>query len=192
MLRTILAQTCAVFLFTAGCDEPFPSAQEPENVLRVEATAHVPDTVTAILDPLFGKWSFINQLSISVQITNTYDNLLQGEAHPEGRVDIQAFTPSAAVIVQEMGRGQLRKPPIFGGAISLPPDSSAEFQVLWIPMGPDERPVWEGGSFVPGSEPGVRFYGPIEFAVKGEVRLFERIQPVQIPEHRFTLFIKTM
>jgi len=169
-----------------GCDEPFPSMKQPENVLSVETEIKVPDTLSCYRSET-GEWYSNEPLIIIIRVINTYDDLLQGEASVEGHADLQAFGTVPRIVVVPFSLGALRKPPVFAKNIALAPDSSAEFQMLWLPIATDDQPVWEGSPYV--TQPsGAKLYGPIEFLLQGEVRLFARIQPIKFSGTRFSMY----
>jgi hypothetical protein len=173
----------------SGCDEPFPSMKQPENVLSVETAVKVPDTVSCYQDNTTGGWYFNDQLIIIIRAINKYDDLLQGEASIEGHADLQAFGTVSRIVVVPFSLGALRKPPVFANNIALAPDSAAEFQILWLPIGSDNMPVWYGSPSVTLSN-GTKLYGPIEFLLSGEVRLFARIQSLKFSGMRFSMYFK--
>jgi hypothetical protein len=187
--RFLLTAVFAVIITAIGSDEPFPSAEQPVDVLSIETAIKGPDTLFCEYDNFAKAWSFGAPLIAIVRVINKYDNLLQGEARAEGHIDFQSFGASPKLIVIPFSHGSLRKPPIFAGNIALAPDSAAEFQTLWIPFATDGKVIWEGNPYVtlPTKE---KLYGPIPFLFIGEVRLFDKIQPMKIPETRFSMYFK--
>ncbi|HCV43226.1 MAG TPA: hypothetical protein DGH68_07055 [Bacteroidetes bacterium] len=173
---------------TPGCKEEFPPYEEPQDVLQGEISKSSPDTLEGYWDPLVQQY-FINTPAIlHATIRNVYDNLLQGEAHVEGQIVIQSFGAAPRTFLVPLSTGDLRKPPVFQGNIALPPDSAAEFSVLWLPISTDGHYAFVGyPHYVQG---GAEYYGPIGFLASAEVQLFQRVQPIRFGQLQFQLVFK--
>jgi hypothetical protein len=183
------------FLFIAylsislpSCDEPFPDYSQPQDVLSGEISIEADDTVTVY--EIEGGYSVSGALIMNVTVTNTHDDLLQGEALVDGLVTVQSFSEIPRALVVPLTTGTLRTPPVFQGNIALGPGASAEFSTLWIPFTDDGTIVFEGLPFV--QDGGAKIYGPIDFLPSVEVQIFERVQPMQFSGEMFTITFRVL
>jgi hypothetical protein len=189
-LQTILHSGVLILLsvFLTFCDEEFPTATTPENVLVGGLTIDSPDTVALHYDEGTHQYFLNSVLFFNVDVTNVYQNLLSGDALVNGTITIQSFGEIPRVLVVPLTTGNLVQPPVFHRTISLAPGKKAEFTSRWIPYATDGNIVFEGlPSTVVGS---ARYYGPITFLASAEVQLFERVQPIKFGHLEFRLVFR--
>lgn len=172
----------------AGCDEAFPPYTTPENVLEGWMSIRGGDTVSVFYFPATEQYIVTAGAPIEVFLRNTYDDLLQGEAFIGERLTIQSFGANPEVIVVPITLGHLRTPSVFRGSIAIRPEDTARFQIPWLPVNKANRPIYLGMPFT--VKDSVKVYGPVEFIVDGEVRLFERVQSVDVQRLRFNLYFR--
>lgn len=170
-------------LCVPACEEPFPPYTEPTDVLAGSIVLSAPDTIRLSYDPQLG-FFLSSILKFDVNVTNTYNNLLQGDAQVEGRILAQSLASVPRTCLVELTPGDLRSPPIFGGTIAVPPGESATFSVFWYPKGTDGRMVFEGLPYT--VTPEGSCFGPIPFEVEVRVQIFERVQPIAFRGAPFT------
>ena len=166
-------------IFFLSCDEPFPAYQEPVDVLQGSIEVVAPDTINVVYDPQSGQWFVNTPLIVNVLVTNSHDDLLQGEALVNGLITIQSFSAIPRTIVVPLSTGSLLQPPVFQGNIAIAPGTSAEFSTLVVPIATDGKMVFEG---LPGP-----IFGPIDFIATAEVQIFDHIQPIKIPGYSFVI-----
>lgn len=178
----------ALSLAGLTCDEPFPVYEEPENVLSAELVLTSPDTTTIVRD---SSGSLLGQepLMVVLRVTNRFNQLLQGEALISGRVNIVMTSPVVRVFETEpLLQSMLARPPVFQQTIALPPGESAEFRLSWIPRG---LPFFlEGVPFTETMLPDstiVQRFSAVTFHAEGDVRIFERVQHMEIPAAEFSV-----
>lgn len=184
--RSAILSACIVLcsLCVPACEEPFPPYTEPTDVLAGSVVLSAPDTVRLSYDPNSGIFFLSSILKFDVNVTNTYDNLLQGDAQVEGRILAQSLASVARTCLVELTPGDLRTPPIFGGTIAVPPGESATFSVFWYPKGTDGKMVFEGLPYT--VTPEGSCFGPIPFEVDVRVQIFERVQQITFRGEPFT------
>jgi len=186
--RTRQAYFALLPLLFLSCDEPFPDYSEPQNVLSGEISIIAPDTV--IVYKTKSGYSVNTPLIMNVTITNSHDDLLQGEALVDGLVTVQSFSEIPRALTVQLTTGNLLAPPVFQRNIALGPGASAQFSTLWIPFGIDDKIVYDGLPYVQSASG--RIYGPIDFAPAIEVQLFERVQPIKFDGAMFTLTFREL
>jgi hypothetical protein len=187
-IRTLQWLLPVLGILNISCDEVFPLYTEPTNVLSTELSIGKPDTLTVFYDGLSDSYSTSPALTMSIKVTNVYDDLLQGDAFIGDRLVLQAFGTTPEVIIVPITLGSLRFPSVFRGTIALPPKKSADFQVPFLPVPKNNRPVYRGMSYI--ALDSAKLYGPIEFIANAEIRLFQRVQSIRSNEYRFKLYFK--
>jgi hypothetical protein len=171
-----------------GCEEEFPPYEEPKNVLAGEVSVDAPDTVEGAYDQMSKQYFLNTPIILKAKLTNTYDNLLQGAALVDGTITIQSFCAVPRVCLVKLTTGDMRKPPVFQGAIALGPGTSADFSVIWLPIATDNKYVFEDIPYtLVGND---RFYSPITFIAVADVQIFERVQPIRFGNLEFTVVFK--
>ncbi len=175
-------------LLACGCEEEFPPYTEPENVLRAELVMQSPDTVLLYRDGVTGNYYLSTPMTFRVIVTNTYQDLLQGEARVGEQIVAQSFATVQRTMVVPLTLGSLLRPPVFQNTVALAPQSDAEFSLLWLPIGTDGRWVFEGNPFV--NLGGDQLYGPISFLASADAQIFSRVQPVRTPQIAFTKYFR--
>jgi len=176
LVRSLALVAAAASLLIAGCDEPFPEYREPQDVLLGEISFDAPDTVDVWIDPLTGGYFFQDLMTLRVTVTNVHDDLLEGDAHIDGRITVQSFAQIPRVLVVPLTIGTLRQPPLFQGRLALPPARSAEFTILWLPVALDGDYVFDDLPFT--LIDGAKVYEPIAMRATVRVQLYELIQPM--------------
>lgn len=171
-------------LNVGACDEPFPPYEEPTDVLAGSIVLTAPDTIRATYDPVSGLFFLSSIVKFDLNITNAYDNLLQGDAQIEGRILVQSLAAIARTSIVEVTAGDLRTPPILSGTIAVPPGKAAGFSAFWYPEGTDGKMVFEGLPSTP--TPDGNCFGPIPFEVEVRMQIFERVQPIAFRGAPFT------
>ncbi|MFA6468512.1 MAG: hypothetical protein WCW35_06410 [Bacteroidota bacterium] len=146
------------------------------------------DTVVIYYYEAADYYSTNSTITLDIDVINTYDDLLQGEALIGDRVTLQSFGKTPAVIVIPLTLGTLRSPSVFRGSIALAPQDTARFKLGFLPLDKNHQPVYIGSSYVQIDT--ARIYGPIEFIASADIRLFERVQSFHISNHRFKVYFK--
>ena len=187
ILMTLGVAVCGL-LFISSCDEPFPPYSVPQNVLSGNFKITNLDTVVVYYEEEYDYYYTGSSISLDINVVNTYDDLLQGEALIGDRITLQAFGKKPAVIVIPLTLGSLRTPSVFRGALALPPHDTARFSLAFLPLDKNHRPVYVGSSFV--TEDSAKIYGPIEFIASADIRLFERVQSFSISNFKFQVYFK--
>jgi hypothetical protein len=188
MTITLKYLSVLALLSLGACKEDFPPYEEPQNVLMGSLATSAPDTIEGAADPNTGQYYLNTPIILNVLMKNTYDNLLQGTALVKGRLVIQTFSAVPRTCVVTLSTGDLRRPPVFQGNIAIAPDSTALFSLIWVPIGTDNKYVFEG---VPYTLIGnTRFYAPITFLAQAEVQLFERVQAIRFGNLEFKVVFK--
>lgn len=185
---TVLLVFMVLLVVMAGCDETFPPYTTPENVLEGWMSGRSGDTVSVFYFPATDGYFVTSGSPIEVFLRNAYDDLLQGEAAIGERLTIQSFGANPEVIVVPINLGNLRTPSVFRGNVAIRPGDTARFQVPWLPVNKANRPIYLGMPFT--VKDSTKVYGPVEFIVDGEVRLFERVQSVVVQRLRFKLYFR--
>ena len=176
------------FIFISGCDEVFPPYSTPENVLVGSMKTIDRDTVVMYYHPQ-GDFYYTNSaVTLNISVVNVYDDLLQGYASIGERITLQSFGPTPNVIVVPVILGNLLFPSVFQGTIALRPLDTALFQIKWLPIDKNNRPVYIGAPFT--QVDSAKVFGPIEFVVDGDIRLFERVQSISLDRYRFSMYFK--
>lgn len=176
------------FIFITGCDEVFPPYSTPENVLVGSMKTFDRDTVVMYYHPQ-GDFYYTNSaVTLNISVVNTYDDLLQGDAAIGDRITLQSFGPTPNVIVVPVTLGNLLFPSVFQGTIAMRPRDTAQFQIKWLPIDKNNRPVYIGAPFT--QVDSAKVFGPIEFVVDGDIRLFERVQSISLDRYRFSMYFK--
>ncbi len=188
MKNIAFAFTLVIVILVSGCDEVFPPYTTPENVLVCSFPNAVLDTINITYYSDAGYYSAGSVVTLKIDVVNTYDDLLQGDAAIGDRVTIQSFGPSPGVIVVPITLGNLRSPPVFRGTIALRPKDTAHFEIKWLPIDKNGRPAYVGMNY--SQVDSARVYGPIECIAFADIRLFERVQAVATENYRFKLYFK--
>lgn len=173
-----------------ACKEPFPSYQEPVDVLVGEVTLSAPDTVDVYYNGITQGYYLNSVMVLKVVVTNVHDDLLQGLALVGGRITLQSFGEVPRILVVPLSASNLRTPPLFGGNLALGPGRKAEFTELWLPYSTDSHIVFEGVSYTVVN--GDRVYGPIDFIAFSDVQIFERVQPIRTSPLQFRLVFRVV
>jgi hypothetical protein len=168
-----------------ACDEPFPPYDEPANVLTGNLSLTSPDTALVTVDQTGTYLSSL--MRFDVNVINSYDNLLQGEARVNGQIVVQSFGNIPRTCLLPLTQGNLGRPPVFQGNIALGPDSSADFSAFWFPLATDGKMVWED---LPHTGGNPSYYGPIRFIASAEVQIFDRIQAIRFGQLEFEIVFK--
>ena len=176
------------FIFISGCDEVFPPYSTPDNVLVASVKTIDLDTVVMYYRPMFDFYYTNAAVTLNISVVNTYDDLLQGDAAIGDRITLQSFGPTPNVIVVPVILGNLLFPSVFQGTIAMRPLDTALFQIKWLPIDKNNRPVYIGASFT--QVDSAKVFGPIEFVVDGDIRLFERVQSISLDRYRFSMYFK--
>ena len=189
MIGKNAAVLLSVLLFLClSCRETLPPRTEPAEVLVGAITIGELDTVEVQYDAKRDKYTLNASFPLKITLQNVYDDLLQGKAKVDGKVVFQTFGRIPNIITVPITLGNLMVPPVFRGDVALPPKKTAEYDILWIPVGDNQKVVYLGCPSVPVDS--ALLYGPVELIATAEVSLFERVQPIKIPGRRFTLLFK--
>jgi len=176
--------TLVLMLVLASCAEPFPSYQEPQSVLQAHLSVTVIDTIEAVRDSETGQWYLVSSPFVfTVTVSNTHDDLLAGEAQIEGSIFVTAFTQTPKGFSLELVLGNLVAPQVVDGEIALAPGEEALLRAF-------AHPILADGTLLIEGEPGGPIYGPISCLASGSMRIFGRIQPIQIPQTDFSVVFK--
>ena len=178
----------ATLMINSSCDEVFPPYSIPQNVLSGSIHINDLDTVTVYYNKSTDYYYTNNSLTLNIDVVNTYDDLLQGDAMIGDRLTLQAFGKRPAVIVIPLTLGSLRFPSVFRGTLALSPHDTAKFRIAFLPIDKNNIPVYFGGDYV--QVDSFRVYGPIEFIANADIRLFERVQSIFTGNYRFSVFFK--
>jgi hypothetical protein len=179
--------TVVIIVLTYGCDEVLPPYAIPENVLVCSFENKNLDTV--ILNYFESNSTYsAGSSTFKINVVNTYDNLLQGDAEIGDRITIQSFGPSPSVMVVPITLGSLRSPPVFRGTIAMRPNDTAHFEIKWLPIDNKGKPAYIGLNY--SQVDSAKVYGPVEFIAIADVRLFERVQAISSENYRFKLYFK--
>jgi hypothetical protein len=181
---SVMIITAISLTLLVSCSEEFPPYDEPTNVLAGEISVTAADTIDAYFDTQSGQWYLSTPVILSIDITNTYDNLLQGAARVNGMVTIQSFADIPRTMVVQLTLGNLRTPAVFHGDLGLAPGAKAQFSELWLPYCVDGTFVLDGLPYI--TIDADRIYGPITFICSAQVQLFERVQPIRFGDFTFT------
>jgi hypothetical protein len=126
-------------------------------------------------------------VGISLFVRNDYAQLLQGEALVTGKLNISMVAPAIRIFpTTTLSQSNVVRPSVVQNTLALTPGDSAEMRIRWLPSG---REFFLDG--VPYSEvikadsTIIRTYSPVRFHVDGEVRLFERVQPIGVTPMEF-------
>ncbi len=174
--------------FLASCDELFPPYETPQNVLAGSISVRTADTVSVFYYAAVDYYVSNTVVTLDIDVVNTYDDLLQGDAHIGDRLTIQGFGPNPSVIVVPITLGSLRSPSVFRGTVALPPKDTARFRIPFVPMDKNNRPAYVGMPFV--IVDSSKIYGPVEYIASADIRLFERVQSFEVKNFRFQLYFK--
>jgi hypothetical protein len=187
-MRRLLAAIC-VCMVALACDEPFPTYQEPTDVLAASVMSEGSDTLLITADTT-GVVVWCEPLLLSVIVRNTYAQLLEGEALVDGSVNVTMTAPLARVFgTMRIEPFHLVRPPVLSGNMALAPADTALFSMRYLP--PTGDTFFLDG--VPYEETMLadstirRVYTPVTFQVDCEVRVFERVQPVRAPAYVLTV-----
>jgi hypothetical protein len=172
-----------------ACDEPFPTYQEPTDVLAASVQSESGDTLLITADTT-GVVVWTEPLLLSVSVLNTYTQLLEGEALVEGSVNVTMTAPLARVFrTTRIEPYHLVRPPVLSGNMALAPADTALFSMRYLPSSgnafllegvPYQETVLEDSTIR-------RLYAPVTFQVDCDVRVFERVQPVRAPAYTLTV-----
>lgn len=164
-----------------ACDEPFPEYEEPQDVLSASMVCTSADTLYMVQDSAkTGLGS--DPIGISLFVRNDYTQLLQGEALITGKLNFTMVAPMVRVFSTfPLGQSHVVRPSVAQNTIALTPGDTAELRIRWLPGGRtfflDGVPYTE---VVKEDSTVVRTYSEVRFHVDGEIRLFERVQPVTV------------
>ena len=186
-MKRLSAYFVLVLFAVAGCEEPFPTYQEPRDVLEASLQKTSRDSVLIVIDST-GVVLGIDPGKFRVYVKNKYQQLLEGEALINGRVSFFSFVPVPRVAVSSLARGNLYVPPIFQNRIAIPPGDSARLDVSWSYLTPSGYlytglPYEESYS----GTTRIRTYTPVSVTAEAEVQVFERVQAIRTTQISFTL-----
>ena len=199
LFRRSIAPSCIVatlsLMIQSGCKEPFPTYEEPANVLEASIQRNSGDTLFIVLQS-DGSALQYDALRLKILVKNIYPQLLQGEEALSGRVDFFMTSPLPKVgLPYKLSRTDLAQPPIFQNAVAIPPGQAAEFRVDWSPSSSASDPLWSGVPYVEkilADSTRIHTYAPVTFKVDATVRVFERVQAIQATSFTFTqIFVVT-
>jgi hypothetical protein len=178
-----------VGLVALACDEPFPTYQEPTDVLAASVGSEGSDTLLITADTT-GVVVWYEPLLLAVMVRNTYTQLLEGEALVDGSVNVTMTSPLPRVFsTSRIEPYHLVRPPVLSGTMALTPADTALFSVRYFPSAgntfflegvPYEQTMLADSTIR-------RVYAPVTFQVDCDVRLFERVQPVRAPAYALTV-----
>jgi hypothetical protein len=188
--RAVTAILFVLFVYS-GCKEPFPSYQEPSDVLRASLRRISSDTVYTYLDST-GTTMGMDEGRFVVDVKNNYQQLLEGEAKINGRVTFYSYLPTPGVSIVSLGRTNLNSPPIFQNHIAVAPGDSATLEVTWS--------YWTSSGTVYAGQPyqeyfvgrtRVRTYAPVFLTAEAEIQIFSKVQAIRTKPIQFSaLFIE--
>ncbi|MBI5471509.1 MAG: hypothetical protein HY961_04100 [Ignavibacteriae bacterium] len=183
---------CLWILLMVGCDEQFPSYEEPKNVLDASLVRVSGDTVTITVDSLENFLSS-EPTRLRLYVQNRYIQLLEGTALIQGRVNLFAFDPAPKVGTIEISRNNLFAPPIFRDNIALAPGDSARLDITWNHSVLSGR-LYDSLHFIEfyNGRTRVRRYAPIMITAEAGVQLFERVQAVRTQPVSFSLVVQEL
>jgi hypothetical protein len=174
----------AITLFFLSCAEPFPTYKEPESVLDANLEVTVVDTIEVVKDRETGQWYLVSSpLIFAVRVTNAHDDLLAGEAEVEGLITVTAFTETPKSFGVGLVGGNLLAPQIVDGEIAIEPGGEALLRAF-------AHPILEDGTLLIEGELGGPIYGPILCLASGSIRIFTRVQPVQLSQVEFAVIFR--
>jgi hypothetical protein len=186
-MRNSLLTILILVLFLAGCDEPFPSYEEPTDVLVASIAKAGGDTLIIVRDS-GGTTLSMNPILLNVLVKNTYSQLLQGSAQVTGKLNVvMTFPAPFAFPTTQLVQSDLVTPFVYHDSTALPPGASAKFrayasgaivEILEQQVPYTERTLNDSTK--------VRTYAPVTFQAEAEVRIFERVQPVRTKPFVFT------
>lgn len=189
--RALLPAAAAALLLTAGCDEALPPRDEPQNV----ASLGVGFNTTRVLM----SWNFdtgrkrvLNGTgSFKVELTNLYDDVLQGDAALAGEVEIWLKEKPWARAVVRIGTVDLKNPWVVrNGLVTLLPDSSARFEIPWDHLTDAGRPFYEFAQLTYYRDLNNQGYfeaSPLTFGVRARLQVVENLAFIYGPELEIVL-----
>lgn len=184
----VILSAALALLCISSCDEVFPPYSIPQNVLTGSMNIRDLDTVVVYYNTTTNFYYTNSALTLDINVINTYDDLLQGEALIGERITLQSFGKTPAVIVIPLTLGSLRSPSVFRGSLALAPHDTAKFRIGFLPVDKKGLPVYVGSDFV--QLDSSKIYGPIEFIGTADIRLFERVQSFSTSYYRFSLYFR--
>lgn len=187
-MRLITLTILMLALVFAACDEPFPSYEEPTDIL-VASIAKVAnnDTLYIVADSA-GEVISSTFPRLTVFVRNTYTQLLQGSAQVSGRVNVILIWPVPyAFSTVQLTQSDLVTPFVYHDSTALAPGASAQFRAV---VGGTIKSILEQqvpftDRTLPDSTK-IRTYAPVTLQAEAEVRIFERVQPIRTKPYVFT------
>jgi len=163
-------------LFCSGCDESLPPRSDPENILI--ASLAPPLEIIEFEDgvPIRTAGSYMAWLK------NIHNEALQKEAKIQATIYVwMANSPEVHRTIRVLPL--LAHPRLDGHLLTLVPQDSARFLVLWDQRTDTGEPFWNHVRLTLVKSPNGEYFDsdPIEFVAQASIQIFENVQPRMSP-----------
>lgn len=200
-LANIYSLTALLFL---SCNEELPPRSDPQNLLQASIQAYYDGAI----DPLFGPYE--NEVRIYVNITNNYDETLEGLVDLSGELEIvwQGEREYRRTVKLDASKIVAINYDLNSGRLALDPKRTITFVYKWpfdsdegvslltlFPMSRDEKCFklifhkglslgkGPGGQYVEAARP--RQFSEQAISIKGKVKLFKQLATSLAPSITF-------